>query len=288
MTDPVASMLAALDLANSDARTDEDIFTGVNEPTPHGRIFGGQVLGQSIVAASRTLDSDRRIHSMHGYFLRPGIVDLPTTFSVDRIYDGGSFSTRRVQAYQDGRPIFSMIGSFQAPEEGLDHQIDMPADIPQPEDVPSSIVEEIEHPLKSWQRFRAFELRHVVSPVFFSIEGELVPHQVVWLKARSPMPDGELLHTAALAYASDFSVLDAAFRVHGVPRATPGIKQASLDHAMWFHRSGRVDDWLCYVQDSPSTTGGRGLSLARLYTRDGVLLATVAQEGLMRLPRPTP
>jgi acyl-CoA thioesterase-2 len=287
MTDPVSGLLAALDLTDTGARTSEDIFTGISQWQPQGRVFGGQVLAQSLVAAMRTIGDDRFVHSMHGYFLRPGDVAQPITFSVDRIHDGRSFSTRRTQAYQGGLPILSMIASFQSADEGLDHQVEMPTGLPEPESLPSAAetLAGVDHPIAdAWANGRAFDMRHVPSPVYFSVEGEHTPHQAVWLKAKDRLPDDGNLHRAALAYASDYSILEPIMRGHGVAWATPGLKAASLDHAMWFHRSGRVDEWMLYVQESPTAGGGRGLSLGRIFSRDGVLLASVAQEGMVRVP----
>ena len=287
MSDPVSGLLSALDLTDTGARTSEDIFTGPSQPQPLGRVFGGQVLAQSLVAAMRTIDADRFVHSMHGYFLRPGDAAQPITFSVDRIHDGRSFSTRRTQAYQNGLPILSMIASFQDVDEGLDHQVAMPTDLPDPESLPSAAetLAGIEHPVAAdWAHGRAFDMRHVPSPIYFTVEGAHVPHQAVWLKAKSRLPDDENLHRAALAYASDYSILESIMRGHGIPWALPGLNAASLDHAMWFHRFARVDEWLLYVQESPNAVGGRGLSVGRIYSRDGVLLASVAQEGMVRVP----
>jgi acyl-CoA thioesterase-2 len=287
MTDPVSGLIAALDLADTGARTSEDIFTGISQWQPLGRVFGGQVLAQSLIAAMRTIAEDRSVHSMHGYFLRPGDADQPITFSVDRIHDGRSFSTRRTQAYQGGQPILSMIASFQTADDGIEHQTDMPVGLPEPESLPSAAetLAGLDHPVATnWANGRAFDMRHVPSPIYFSVQGERVPHQAVWLKSLSPLPDDENLHRAALAYASDYTILEPIMRGHGVPWALPGLKAASLDHAMWFHRFGRVDEWLLYVQESPSAGGGRGLSLGRIYSRSGVLLASVAQEGMVRVP----
>jgi acyl-CoA thioesterase-2 len=288
MTDPLTDLLRALDLTDTQARTSEDIFTGESQWTPQGRVFGGQVLAQSLIAAQRTLVEGRAIHSMHGYFLRPGDADFPITFSVDRIHDGRSFSTRRTQAYQDGLPILSMIASFQDANEGLEHQVDMPTDLAQPEDLPSAldILGEIDHPVaRVWANGRPFDMRHVPSPVFLSVDGPHVAHQAVWIKAIGRLPDDPNLHRAALAYASDYTILEPILRRHGLPWITPGLKIASLDHAMWFHRFGRVDEWMLYTQESPTATGGRGLALGRIFSRDGVLLASVAQEGTLRVPR---
>jgi len=288
MTDPLDDLLLALDLADTNARTNEDIFIGQSQWSALGRVFGGQVLAQSLVAAQRTLAEDRIIHSLHGYFLRPGKIELPITFSVDRIHDGRSFSTRRTQAYQSGLPILSMIASFQDSDDGLEHQVDMPTDIPQPEDLPTAaeVLADVEHPIaKQWAMGRPFDMRHVPSPVFLSVDGPHVAHQAVWFTATGRLPDDPNLHRAALAYASDYSILEPIFRRHGVAWSTPGLKAASLDHAMWFHRFGRVDEWMLYVQESPNATGGRGLSFGRIFSRDGLLLASVAQEGMVRVPR---
>lgn len=287
-TDPLTGMLAALDLADTGARTDEDIFTGASQWMPHGRVYGGQVLAQSLVAAMRTIGDERRVHSMHGYFLRAGDIERPITFSVDRIHDGRSFSARRTQAYQNGVPILSMIASFQADAEGLDHQVAMPRDLPSPDELPdaAAALTDLDHPIgRYWATQRAFDMRHIPSPVYLSVEGAHVAHQAVWFKAIGPLPDDDALHRAALVFASDYTILESVFRRHGLAWATPGLKVASLDHAMWWHRSGRVDDWLLYAQESPSASGGRGLAQGRIYTRDGVLLASIAQEGMIRLPR---
>ena len=288
MSDPLSGLLAALDLTDTGARTSEDIFTGPSQRQPMGRVFGGQVLAQSLIAAMRTIGEDRFVHSMHGYFLRPGDVNHPITFSVDRIHDGRSFSTRRTQAYQEGLPILSMIASFQDEDPGLDHQIDMPTGIPEPESLPTAgeALAGLDHPVaRAWSTERAFDLRHVPSPIYLSVEGGNVSHQAVWLKTIGPMPDDKNLHRAALVYASDYSIQESVLRAHGLPWITPGMKVASLDHAMWLHRFGRVDDWLLYVQESPNAIGGRGLSQGRIYSRDGVLLASVAQEITVRVPR---
>ncbi|MDQ1555901.1 MAG: acyl-CoA thioesterase [Actinomycetota bacterium] len=290
MSDPLSGLLAALDLTDTGARTAEDIFTGPSQWQPQGRVFGGQVLAQSLVAAMRTVESHRIVHSMHGYFLRPGDINLPITFSVDRIHDGRSFATRRTQAYQNGLPILSMIASFQDADEGLEHQIEMPTDIPDPESLPSmsESLAEIDHPVaKFWATERPFDMRHVPSSIYFTVDGQRSAHQAVWLKAIGPLPDDPNLHRAALAYASDYTILEPILRRHGVAWATPGLKAASLDHAMWWHRFGRVDEWMLYVQESPNAIGGRGLTLGRIYSRDGRLLASVAQEGMVRVPAPS-
>lgn len=292
-SDPLEDMIRTLNLdAAQGARTTEDIFIGPSQWMPHGRVFGGQVLAQSLVAAQRTMNAtdgdDRTPHSMHGYFLRAGDINQPITFAVDRLRDGRSFSTRRVQAFQSGQPIFSMIASFQVHDPGLEHQDSMPLDVPAPETLPSAaeIMGENPHPVAQyWAKARPFDLRHVGSPIYFDVDpDQRVPHQAVWLKALGALPDDPSLHRAALAYVSDYTILESIYRAHGIAWTHAGLKSASLDHAMWFHRQPKVDEWLLYVQESPSAQGGRGLALGRIFSRDGKLLATVAQEGMVRVP----
>ncbi|WP_173924227.1 acyl-CoA thioesterase II [Agromyces sp. Marseille-P2726] len=288
MNGPIDGLLSTLDLTDTGARTTEDIYTGPSQWMPLGRVFGGQVLAQSLIAAMHTVPDERVIHSMHGYFLRPGDVQHPITFSVDRLYDGRSFSTRRTHAYQNGEPILSLIASFQKGDDGLEHQVAMPSDLPDPESLPTTadILGELDHDVaRYWSTERAFDVRHIDSPIYLGVDGARVPHQAVWMKAFGRLPDAPKQHRAALAYASDYSILEPVLRAHGVAWSTPGLKIASLDHAMWWHRDARVDDWLLYVQESPSASGGRGLSLGRIFTREGVLVASVAQEGMVRVPR---
>ena len=287
---PLDDLLRTLNLAKLEsAASGEDRFEGPSQWMPHGRIYGGQVLAQSLVAATKTIDTEgiRNIHSLHGYFLRPGDIELPIVFSVDRLRDGRSFSTRRVQAFQNDLPIFSMIASFQDKDPGLDHQDDFPQNIPDPESLPTAaeLLGESEHPVvQYWAKARPFDLRHVTAPIFFKVEGEHVAHQAVWIKSLGELPDDQNIHRAAIAYASDYTILESIYRRHGIAWAHRGLKSASLDHAMWFHRDGRADEWMLYVQESPSAQGGRGLALGRLFNRQGQLLATVAQEGMVRVP----
>ena len=289
MNGPIDGLLSTLRLTDTGARTSEDIFTGPSQWRPLGRVFGGQVLAQSLTAAMHTVPAERTIHSMHGYFLRPGDVQHPITFAVDRLHDGRSFSTRRTHAYQNGEPILSLIASFQTPDEGLEHQFDMPDDLPDPDSLPSTadVLGHLDHDVaRYWSSERAFDVRHMPSPVYLTVEGERMPRQAVWMRAFGRLPDDPRQHRAALAYASDYSILEPVLRAHGVAWATPGLRVASLDHAMWWHRDARVDEWLLFVTESPSASGGRGLSLGRIYTRDGVLIASVAQEGMVRVPDP--
>ena len=287
--DALEGLLAVLDLAPTD---DPDTFVGQSQPQPWGRVFGGQVLAQSLAAAQRTIDApdvgDRPVHSMHGYFLRAGDSNEPITFAVERLRDGRSFSARRVHALQFGQPILSMIASFQAPATGLEHQHAMP-DVPAPEDLPS--IGERYASLDStaaqyWMRQRPMDLRHVDEPVYLTGAPLRTTHQAVWMRAVAPLPDDPALHAAVLAYASDYTLLEPILRAHGRSWSERGLKAASLDHAMWWHRPARADEWLLYVQDSPSAQGARGLGIGRIHTRHGTLVASVAQEGMLRVPPP--
>jgi acyl-CoA thioesterase-2 len=282
----VRTLLEVLDLDSTTARTTEDIFTGSSHPMPGGRIYGGQVLAQSLIAAERTLPEERAVHSMHGYFLRPGDASQGITIAVDRIHDGRSFSTRRSQAYQNGVPIFSMIASFQDEDPGLEHAVPMPEGVPSPESlVPDEErVDGIPTAVARMLADRAADVRHIDTPLWLPADEEQTPQQGVWMRLRAPLPDDPRLHRAALAYLSDMTIQESILRAHGAFWSLPGLKVASLDHAMWWHRPARVDDWLLYVQESPNARGGRGLAQGRIYTRDGVLVASVAQEIMIRVP----
>jgi acyl-CoA thioesterase-2 len=285
---PTGTLLTLLDLDDlGGARTDEDVFVGPSERQPRHRVFGGQVLAQSLVAASRTVTGDRPVHSMHAYFLRPGDADKSITFGVERLRDGRSFSARQVHAYQDGNPILSMIASFQEESEGVEHQSAMPEGIPDPESLPSTadLLGEIDHPVAQYWAFdRPFDVRHVDPAIYISTSGPHVARNAVWMKTIEPMPDDDMLHRAALAFASDYTLLEPVLRRHGLSWITPGMSVASLDHAMWWHRPVRVDEWLLYVQESPSAQGARGLGAGKVFNRSGVHVASVAQEGMVRLP----
>lgn len=282
----VDNLLDVLDLDESQARTTEDIFTGRSHSMPTGRIYGGQVLGQSLLAAERTMPADRAVHSMHGYFLRPGDSAQGVTIAVDRIHDGRSFSTRRAQAYQNGVPIFSMIASFQDEAPGVEHAEPMPADVPQPEELASdeSLLGGADMGALRMLSERPVDMRHVQTPLYLAADGDPAAHQAVWMRLRAPMPDDQRLHRAALAYLSDMTIQESILRAHGIHWSTPGLRVASLDHAMWWHRPARVDEWMLYVQQSPNARGGRGLATGRIYTRDGVLAASVSQEIMIRVP----
>jgi acyl-CoA thioesterase-2 len=277
--------LTEFDLGESD----RDIFIGRSQPMPHGRVFGGQVLAQSVIAAGRTVNdtegAPRRIHSLHGYFLRPGDPEHRIRFAVERLRDGHSFSARRVHAIQNGRPILSMITSFQTEAEGVDHQDAMP-DAPDPESL-ETLAEVFagmnDRQSTFWSKDKAIDLRHVEDAVYIRPSPRVSAQQSVWLKAAGQMPDDPLVNAAVLAYCSDYSLLEPVLRKHGLAWSDRRLRVASLDHAMWFHRPGRADDWILYTQSSPSASSGRGLSAGRMFNSDGVLLATVAQEGMLRV-----
>lgn len=281
--DPVADLIDVLDIKAQSATE----FVGRTQWMPHGRVFGGQVLAQALVAAMRTMVDQRAPHSLHSYFLRPGDIAKEIQFSVEILRDGRSFSARRVHALQDGKPIFSMIASFQDEDAGLNHQSEMPKGVTPPEKLPTAaqLLGALDHPVTNyWSKARPFDLRHASEPVYLQPAKEHLAEQLIWFKALSKLPDDPQLQAAALAYASDYSILESILRRHGISWAHPGLASASLDHAMWFHRPARVDDWLLYVQDSPSAQNGRGLSQGKIFDREGSLIASVAQEGMIRIP----
>lgn len=281
--DPVADLIDVLDIKAISATE----FVGRTQWMPHGRVFGGQVLAQALVAAMRTMVDQRAPHSLHSYFLRPGDIAKEIEFSVEILRDGRSFSARRVHALQDGKPIFSMIASFQDEDAGLNHQSEMPKGVTPPEKLPTAaeLLGALDHPATNyWSKARPFDLRHASEPVYLQPAKEQLAEQLIWFKALSKLPDEPQLQAAALAYASDYSILESILRRHGISWAHPGLASASLDHAMWFHRPARVDEWLLYVQDSPSAQNGRGLSQGKIFDREGSLIASVAQEGMIRIP----
>jgi acyl-CoA thioesterase-2 len=268
---------------------EDNLFRGVSRDIGTERVFGGQVLAQALLAASYTVE-DRQAHSLHAYFLRAGDPSAPIVYSVDRSRDGGSFSARRVVAIQHGRPIFTLAASFQVEEEGLEHQFEAP-EVPPPEEMnPTALLprEEFDHMPKSMQRwldrFGPFEFR--------AVRGSDPDHQVpqppfkeLWFKLHGPLEDDPRLHRAILAYVSDFHLVGTATLPHGISWVQGNLIIASLDHAMWFHRDFRLDDWLLYVCDSPSSSSGRGLARGMIFDQNGRLVASTAQEGVIRLRR---
>jgi acyl-CoA thioesterase-2 len=258
---PLDTLIELLDLE----RIEDNIFRGTQPNEERQRVFGGQVAGQALVAAGRTVADDRHVHSLHAYFLRPGDPTVPIVYDVDRIRDGRSFTTRRVVAIQHGRAIFNLAASFQVAEPGVEHQMPMPA-VPDPEELP-----ELDWP---WQR--GIELRFVPGQ-------RDQPVQRLWMRANGTLPDDPLLHVCVVAYASDMTLLDPVVLAHRLDWENPDLMVASLDHAMWFHQPFRADEWLLYDQESPAAGGARGLGVGRIFRRDGALAVSVVQEGLIRV-----
>ncbi|MFD7501153.1 acyl-CoA thioesterase [Streptomyces sp. NPDC001700] len=295
MNDALQSLLDLLDLE----QIEEDIFRGTSDAAPLvPRVFGGQVAAQALVAAGRTVPEDRPPHSLHAYFLRPGDPGAPIVYTVDRIRDGFSFTTRRVVAVQHGQPIFHLSASFQLYEEGLEHQEPMP-EVPDPLSLPTAeeLLPRYEHLLagpgvvdRMLQARAAVDLRYVDAPPYGSVGQPRQPKSQVWFRTDGKLDgvaDDPLLHVCLATYVSDMTLLDSVLLAHGRGGWAVGdIVGASLDHAMWFHRPFRVDDWLLYDQESPSSSGGRGLAKGRIFTADGRLAVSVIQEGVMRVPRP--
>src|SRR3954454_13094833 len=253
------------------------------------RVFGGQVAGQALVAAGRTVPPDRPVHSLHAYFLRPGDPSIPIVYEVDRMRDGRSFTTRRVVAIQHGKPIFNLSASFQLEQPGVEHQVDMPTDVPSPESLPTFAERfaPYQHELGAWYtRPRPVDMRYVGDPPRAAIDkGPQEPSSKVWIRADGDLPHDPLLHVCVATYASDMMLLDSVLLPHGLAWQAGNLTGASLDHAMWFHRPFRADDWLLYDQWSPSASGSRGLAAGRMWRRDGSLAVSVVQEGLIRVVR---
>jgi len=268
-----------------------NIFRGLSPDVDRQRVFGGQVAGQALVAAARTVEPDRPVHSLHAYFLRPGDPAVPILYEVDRIRDGRSFTTRRVVAIQHGKAIFNLAASFQVAEEGLDHQIPLEDTMfdgtppPPPESLPDwrTRMAPWKDKLGTWyDRPRPIDHRNVDFEPQDRHES-LPPHQRTWLRAAGVLPDDPVLHTCVLTYASDLTVLDTSVLPHGLGTMDDRLQMVSLDHAMWFHRPFRADEWLLYVQDTPSASSGRGIARGLIYTHDGHLAVSVVQEGLIRI-----
>ncbi|WP_193227750.1 acyl-CoA thioesterase [Aureimonas psammosilenae] len=279
-------LIALLDLE----RIEENLFRGISLDPGWQRVFGGQVIAQALVAAQRTVPLERPVHSLHGYFLRPGDPEAPILYEVERIRDGGSFTTRRVVAVQRAQAIFTLSASFQVAEPGLEHQAAMPA-VPGPEELPGGedltrlLLQNAPEPIRRyWTRPRPIEFRPVLLDHYLTTD-KLEPVQRIWVRTLTPFTGDPALGAAVLAYLSDMTLLDTALFAHGLSVFDARIQAASLDHSMWFHHPVDLSDWLLYAQDSPSSSGGRGLTRGSLFTRNGVLLASVAQEGLIRPKR---
>lgn len=284
MSDAVKKLLKTLDLET----LERNLFRGVSPKVGWQRVFGGQVIGQALIAAQRTVESDRKVHSLHGYFMRPGDPENPIIYEVDRIRDGGSFNTRRVVAIQHGHAIFSMSASFQSDEVGMEHFIEMP-NVPKPETLPSekqlaeNFIDNAPKNVKAyWQRERPIELRPINMDHYLT-DKKLPPQNMIWFRATGKVPADATIQKTLLAYASDMTLLDTSLFAHGKAVFDPALQVASLDHAMWFHREINMEDWHLYAQDSPSSSGGRGFTRGNIYNQSGQMVASVAQEGLIRI-----
>jgi acyl-CoA thioesterase-2 len=277
-------------------RLELNLFRGESRDVGSAQVFGGQVLGQALMAATATVedqpaprgDARRIVHSLHAYFLRRGDFNSPIVYEVDRARDGNHFSTRRVVAIQHGAPIFNMSASFQAAEDGVDHQLRMPA-VPAPDGLPDvshyfkDVLEQLPSGLRRLlDQKRPFEFRPTARPHVFEA-GRAEPQRCIWFRAVEKLNEGEAMHRCLLAYVSDFYLLETSLMPHGLSMGSQNLIMASIDHAMWFHRSVRVDEWLLYATDSPSASGARGFSRGSIFARDGRLVASTAQEGLVRV-----
>lgn len=290
MSDTPDTLLDILDLET----LEHNLFRGRSPRDGWQRVFGGQVIGQALVAATRTVETgDRPAHSLHGYFLLPGDPQKPIIYQVERIRDGKSFTTRQVTALQHGQAIFSMGVSYHREEPGFSHQIEAPQ-VPDPETLPSEaeLVKELlphlpEQIQRYWRRDRPVEMRPVDVRQYVSTE-KREARRSVWFRSNLSLPDDAGLHKCVLAYASDFFLLDTSLAPHGRNLFDPRMMMASLDHSLWFHRSFRADEWLLYAMDSPSASGARGFCRGSVFSRDGTLVASVAQEGLIRERRDQP
>ena len=286
MSDALESLLRLLDLEQIEV----NIFRGQSPDDTMQRVFGGQVAGQALVAAGRTVPADRPVHSLHAYFIRPGDPAVPLVYTVDRVRDGRSFTTRRVTAIQHGKAIFTLSASFQRQEEGLEHATAMPA-VPAPEELRSNaqrLLTSAGGPLPRHFRNDPIELR-TVGPLTAelaadpSLRGTGHHEHLVWVRVTEELPDDPLLHVCLMTYVSDITLLETVALEHGVSFSQPNIAPASLDHAMWFHRPFRADRWLLYAQESPVASGARGLVRGQVFTAEGDLVVSVMQEGLIRI-----
>lgn len=283
---PTGKLLAMLDLPRASTSAHEQVFSATTLTKESPRIFGGQVLAQAVIAAARTVE-EKNLHSLHGYFLRPGDVNADLSYGVESLNDSRSFASRRVQAYQGNLPIFSCIASFQAKALGPEHASEIPTDLPDPESLPTAadLLGHINLPIaQKVAHGRPFDIRHISPAIYLTPDQSSSASNLIWFKTKEKLPTDPLLHQAAIAYASDYTQIEPLLRRHQKTWLEPGMNVASLDHTIWFHRPAPADEWLLLIQDSPSAQGARGLSLGKIFTRAGQHVATVAQESMIRLP----
>jgi acyl-CoA thioesterase-2 len=284
------TFLAAIELSPTRARHFDLAFLATTQPCPWPKAYGGDMVAQATVAAIRSADTDRQLHSMHSYFLRPVDIGAEVRYEVEILRDGRGYSTRQIRGYQNDKVVYACLASFQAPEDGPELAEPMPTDRPGPETLPSSAdaLSGVAGPAAEyWSYGRSFDQRHIPGPVYTEVVGPDgisgdAAAQAVWLKPFSTLPDDPMVHTAALAYVCDYTILEPVLRSHGLAWADPGVTTASLDHAMWFHRPARLDDWVLYSQQAVSAQRNRGLARGLLHDRSGRLMATVLQEGMIR------
>ncbi|MGB9033539.1 acyl-CoA thioesterase II [Arthrobacter sp. UCD-GKA] len=281
--------LDAIDLTACEAEVFDTAFTAIPQYVPWPKAYGGDMVAQGASAMMRSVDGDRELHSMHSYFLRPVDMHVPVRYEVELMRDGRGYSTRQVRGFQNGKAVYTALGSFHVPESGPEQSSAAPAEFLDldPETLASaaSVLASAEGPAAEyWSTGRSFDMRHVPGALYLEVDGKPSAHQAVWVKAFTELPDDQITQRAALAYVCDYTILEPLLRTQNLSWSTEGLVTASLDHSMWFHRSGRVDDWVLYVQEAISSQNNRGLALGRFYTRGGQLLATVAQEGMIRGP----
>lgn len=282
------TFLAAIDLTAAEPARADDAFTAVTQYVPWPKSYGGDLVAQAVASASRTVSDDRVIHSTHSYFLRPADIGATIRYEVDRLRDGRSYSTREVKGYQGDTLVYAALASFHVREDGGGYAPIAPRDLPDPESLPSSAeaLAGIPGPAAEyWSTGRSFDMRHIPAPIYLTASADAAPHQAIWIRSFDDLGDDPQLHRLALAYVCDYTILEPVLRQQGRAWSDPGLVTASLDHSLWFHRDGRLDEWVLYAQDAASAQDGRGLATGSFYSRSGELLATVAQEGMIRAPQ---
>ncbi|PYI69462.1 acyl-CoA thioesterase II [Arthrobacter livingstonensis] len=278
------TFLKAIELTPVDPQVHDLAFEAVTQYVPWPKSYGGDMVAQSAAAMMRSVENDRKLHSMHSYFMRPVDIGAAVRYEVEILRDGRGYSTRSVRGRQNGKTVFAAMGSFHVPESGPEFQPAMPATL-DPESLRSAaqVLDGVPGPAADyWSHGRSFDMRHIPGPVYLQVEGGAAPTQAIWVKAFERLPDDADLHRTALAYVCDYTILEPLLRVNGLSWSSPGLSTASLDHSIWFHRDGRADDWVLYAQEAVSGQHNRGLAMGRFFSRDGLLLATVAQEGMVR------
>jgi acyl-CoA thioesterase-2 len=278
------TFLKAIELTPVEAQVHDLAFEAVTQYVPWPKSYGGDMVAQSAAAMMRSVGADRTLHSMHSYFMRPVDIGAAVRYEVEILRDGRGYSTRSVRGHQNGKTVFAAMGSFHVPETGPDFQPAMPATV-DPESLRSAaqVLDGVPGPAAEyWSYGRSFDMRHIPGPLYLQVEGQAAPVQAIWVKAFDRLPGDADVHRTALAYVCDYTILEPLLRVNGLSWSSPGLSTASLDHSIWFHRDVRADDWMLYTQEAISGQHNRGLAMGRFFSREGLLLATVAQEGMVR------